>query len=81
MIKNARLYMSRGDVLFEGMIPHTLDHGHHALEIFIGLEGSMNVISGQQMHRGQVLVPDSNVLHPDHFSGENSYSFALCLSK
>ncbi len=61
--KGARLYMNGGYVLFEGIIPHTRDHRHHALEVFIGLERPVDIISGQQIHSGRILILDSNILH------------------
>jgi AraC-like DNA-binding protein len=61
--EGAQLHVCRGYVLFEGVIPHTHNHRHHALEIFIGVDDPMDIISGVQTYSGRVLVVDANTLH------------------
>jgi AraC-like DNA-binding protein len=61
--KISRLFIHHGYALFEGLIPDSSEHQHHALEIFIGLEGPVKLISRQSVHRGQILLMDANTLH------------------
>jgi AraC-like DNA-binding protein len=74
---SSRLHISNGYVIFEGSIPGTTDHRHHALEIFIGVEGPVTIISGQQVHCGRILVMNANTLHRVPGSSERRFILML----
>jgi AraC-like DNA-binding protein len=64
----SHLFIGKGFAVFGGFLAGAVTHKHHAIEIFIGVDGPIQVTVSEKVYHGKILILDSNMCHFAHGS-------------